>query len=350
MQRSLCLVDVFSAEPFRGNPVAVVLDAEGLDTSAMQQFASWMNLSETTFLLPPSRPEADYAVRIFTPSAELPFAGHPTLGTCHAWLAASASGQLLWAGLSDPGDDTIPSLPGSDAGSGPVTVAGSDTGAGRAVGSGSDVEAGPQAQVTFDPDTPGAGQEDAGPEGGAETTIVQECGAGLVSVQRTAAGLAFTAPPLVREGPVEGDLRDQVVAALRVDPSDVVDMRWADNGPGWLGVLLTDAAVVLALEPGQLGDLAVGVAGPYPPGSPQQFEVRTFFPQGASVVEDPVTGSFNASLAQWLLGTGQATAPYTAAQGTVLGRSGRVEVTQSADGAIWIGGATITRLTGRVEL
>lgn len=324
MQRSMCLVDVFSPEPFGGNPVAVVLDAEGLDTSAMQRFANWMNLSETTFLLPPSRPEADYAVRIFTPGVELPFAGHPTLGTCHAWLAAAASGQVPWAGPSDPGDDTVLTGPES--------------------------RPGPGAQGKADRATPGAGPGGIGPGAGDATTIVQECGAGLVAVRRTGSGLAFAAPPLVRDGPVDNKLRDRVVAALRVDPVDVVGMQWADNGPGWIGVLLADAATVLALEPAQLGDLVIGVAGAYPSGSAQEYEVRTFFPQGASVVEDPVTGSFNASLAQWLLDTGQATAPYIASQGTALGRSGRVEATRSADGTIWIGGATVTRITGQVDL
>lgn len=86
MTRPFRQVDVFTDEPYRGNPLAIVHDAVGLTADAMQRFATWTNLSETTFLLPPRDPAADYRVRIFTPSLELPFAGHPTLGSCHAWL------------------------------------------------------------------------------------------------------------------------------------------------------------------------------------------------------------------------------------------------------------------------
>jgi len=274
--RPFAQVDVFSTTPFAGNPVAVVLDGEGLSTEELQRFAHWTNLSETTFLLPPSNPAADYAVRIFTPTLELPFAGHPTLGSCHAWLEAG----------------------------------------GR----------------------PRDGE-----------TIVQECGAGLVTVRRTAAGLAFEAPPLVRSGPLEPRLLDEVVALLGIEHDDVVEARWADNGPGWVAVLLKDAEAVLALRPPGRG-LDVGVVGPQPPGSETAFEVRAFFPVGETLVEDPVTGSLNASLAQWLLASGRASAPYVAAQGTALGRAGRVHVTQDDDGAIWVGGGTRTLVRGTVEL
>ncbi|WP_157246331.1 PhzF family phenazine biosynthesis protein [Nonomuraea typhae] len=275
MTRDFVQVDVFTDTPYRGNPLAVVLDGDGLSTEQMQRFAHWTNLSETTFVLPPTTPEADYRVRIFTPAAELPFAGHPTLGTCHAWLEAGGS-----------------------------------------------------------------------PAGG--DTIVQECGAGLVRVRRDGDGLAFAAPPLLRDGPVEEDLVVRLAAMLGVERAAIVDAQWADNGPGWVAVLLGSAEEVLALRPG-LVDLDLGVAGPYPVGSPEAFEVRAFFPNNGATVEDPVTGSLNASLAGWLLRTGRAAAPYTASQGTVLGRAGRVRIT--ADGpVVWVGGSVVTCVRGTVSL
>jgi PhzF family phenazine biosynthesis protein len=273
MTRQFMQVDVFTATPYGGNPVAVVLDGEGLDTERMQRFANWTNLSETTFVLPPSAPGADYHVRIFTPAQELPFAGHPTLGTCHAWLAGR------------------PEL----------------------------------------------------------TEVVQQCGAGLITVRRTADGLAFAAPPLVRSGPVEEPLVQHIASVLGIDRAEILDAQWVDNGPGWVAVLLSSADAVLALRPGVV-DLDVGVVGPYPEGSAAAFEVRAFVPNGDSTAEDPVTGSLNASLAEWLLRTGRAGAPYVASQGTVLGRSGRVHVSRDADGTIWVGGGTVTCVTGQVEL
>ena len=182
------------------------------------------------------------------------------------------------------------------------------------------------------------------------STVVQECGAGLVSVRRTPAGLAFAAPPLVGSGPVEEALVEQVAAVLRIDRDKIVDAQWADNGPGWIAILLESAEAVLALRPGFIGDLDVGVAGPCPPGSAEQFEVRAFFPKDGTTVEDPVTGSLNASLAQWLLDSGRATAPYVARQGTALGRRGRVHLSVDADGGIWVGGGTVTCVSGIVEL
>jgi PhzF family phenazine biosynthesis protein len=268
-------VDVFTDTPYVGNPVAVVLGADGLSDEQMQQFANWTNLSETTFVLPPRDAGADYLVRIFTGSRELPFAGHPTLGTCHAWLEAG----------------------------------------GRAA----------------NPDF-----------------VVQECGAGLVTVRRTEAGLAFAAPPLVRSGPVEEQIAERVAQGLNVPRSDIVDIAWADNGPGWVAVLLASAEAVLAVKPGAL-DLDVGVAGPYPDGSPEALEVRAFSPVVASL-EDPVTGSLNASLGQWLLGSGRLASPYVARQGTVLGRRGRVHVSQDSDGQVWVGGGTVTCITGTVVI
>ena len=275
MRREFCQVDVFTTEPYRGNPVAVVLDSAGLDTAQMQQVANWMNLSETTFVLPPEGGEADYRVRIFTPSAELPFAGHPTLGTCHAWLEAGG------------------------------TPAHRDR-------------------------------------------IVQQCGAGLVPLRRTAAGLAFGAPPLLRSGPVEEPLLDRLAAELGLRRAAITDASWADNGPGWVALLLASADEVLALRPDAVS-VDVGVAGPYPAGSPEAIEVRAFTPQLGAAGEDPVTGSLNASLAQWLVGNGRLPASYVASQGTVLGRRGRVHIDQDDSGTIWVGGGTFTCIAGQID-
>jgi PhzF family phenazine biosynthesis protein len=269
-------VDVFTSAPYLGNPVAVVLNAGGLTDPELQRFARWTNLSETTFVLPPTDAGADYRVRIFTPSQELPFAGHPTLGTCHAWLSAGGT----------------PSHRG---------------------------------------------------------VIVQECRAGLVRVRQAADGLAFAAPPLLRSGPPGEALVAHIAGILGVARADIVDAQWADNGPGWVAVLLRSAEAVLALRPG-ITDVDLGVVGPYPPGSPEAFEVRAFMPKDGGTDEDPVTGSLNASLAEWLLRTGRAAAPYVASQGTVLGREGRVHVSRDDDGTIWVGGGTVTCVTGEVEL
>jgi PhzF family phenazine biosynthesis protein len=274
--RPFAQVDVFTTTPYAGNPVAVVLDASGLGAEEMQRFAHWTNLSETTFVLPPSAPDADYRVRIFTPVAELPFAGHPTLGTCHAWLGSGGAPR----------------------------------------------------------------QTDV---------IVQECGAGLVPIRRTPAGLAFAAPPLLRSGPVEETLVQDIAGALGIERGAIVDAAWADNGPGWVALMLENADAVLALRPSFI-DLDVGVVGACPAGSAEAFEVRAFFPKDGVLVEDPVTGSLNASLAQWLLGTGRASAPYVARQGTALGRSGRVHISRDGDGTIWVGGGTVTCVAGVVEL
>ena len=241
-----------------------------------RQISTRDHLLETTFVVPPSSGQADYRARIFTPSKELPFAGHPTLGTCHAWLEAG----------------------------------------GR-------------------PATP--------------RVCVQECGAGLVPVRETAAGLAFAAPPLLREGPVDEPLAAHIATVLGLSRADIVDLAWADNGPGWVAVLLSSAEAVLALRPGVV-DLDIGVAGPYPPGSPEALEVRAFTPAVGPTVEDPVTGSLNASLAQWLLAGGRVTAPYIASQGTVLGRQGRVHISRDDDGQIWVGGAVHTCVSGEAEL
>ncbi len=314
--RTFTQVDVFTATPLLGNPVAVVLDAEGMSDAEMAQFANWTNLSETTFVLPPTDPAADYRVRIFTPDVELPFAGHPTIGTCHAWL---------------------------EAGGVPKT----------------------------------------------EGTIMQECGVGLVTLRHAEGRLAFAAPPLIKGGPVDEELLAPVCAVLDIDRSEIVDAQWADNGPGWIAVMLESAEAVLALRPnfGAVDSYDIGVVGSYPlgvvgkigavgmsggspddggerssrsdhvddlgssGGSPENttVEVRAFFRSSGQAAEDPVTGSLNAALAQWLLGNGTLSAPYVAAQGTALGRAGRVYVDE-ADGEIWVGGDAVSVVSGTVAL
>ena len=270
-------VNVFSPDPFLGNPVAVVLDGADLSAEQMQQVATWANLSETTFVLPPTEPGADYHVRIFTPVAELPFAGHPTLGTAHAFLTASGSAQA---------------------------------------------------------------------------SVVQQCAAGLVRVRRAKAGLAFAAPPLTRSGPLEPPVLEALLGLLELEREDVLDAAWADNGPGWAALLLRSAERVLAVRPRPPGalDLKVGVVGAYPAGAGPAYEVRAFFPKHGVMTEDPVTGSLNASVAQWLVGTGRFQPPYMVSQGTALGRAGQVHIEGDDEGGIWVGGATMTVITGSVQI
>lgn len=273
--RRFSQVDVFSAEPLLGNPVAVVHDADGVSDEEMARFARWTNLSETTFLLEPTDPAADYRLRIWTPGGELPFAGHPTLGSAHAWLEAGG--------------------------------------------------------------VPAAGGQ-----------VVQECGAGLVRLRR-GDRLAFAAPPLVRSGPVSAADRAAIARALRIEEDEFVDSAWVDNGPGWVAVLLRDADAVLTLRPdyAAFGQLEIGVVGRHPAGADTDVEVRAFVPT-MGIGEDPVTGSFNAGVGQWLAGE-RLPASYVAAQGTVLGRQGRVHVDLEGD-TVWVGGDTLTTVTGEVAL
>jgi PhzF family phenazine biosynthesis protein len=264
--------------------VAVVHDADGITDEEMARFARWTNLSETTFLLSPTQPGADYRLRIWTPAGELPFAGHPTIGSAHAWLEAGG--------------------------------------------------------------TPATGGE-----------VVQECAAGLVRLRR-AGRLAFAAPPLVRSGPVDATDRAAIARALRICEDEIVDAGWVDNGPGWVAVLLTDAEAVLALKPdfAAFGDLEIGVVGPYRKigvvgshgaGADAEIEVRAFVPT-MGIGEDPVTGSLNAGIAQWLAGD-RLPASYVSSQGTVLGRRGRVHIETEGD-TIWVGGDALTTVTGEVAL
>ncbi len=274
-QHAFQQVDVFSSEPLKGNPLAVVCDADGLSDAQMAAFANWTNLSETTFLLKPTSPDADYRVRIFTPHGELPFAGHPTLGTCHVWLSRQ------------------------------------------------------------------------GTRGKSE--VVQECEAGLVRVKVSDGKLAFAAPPLRKSGPVDADTLEKVIKGLGLAKDAVVDANWTDNGPGWVSLLLRSRQDVLNIKPNYpvLGGFKVGVAAPCGADDAIEadFELRAF----SDGYEDPVTGSLNAGIAQWLIRAGKAPHSYVASQGTVLGRAGRVSVDKIGDD-IWIGGAVTVLIEGTVTL
>lgn len=280
MQRRFRQVDVFGDTPGTGNPVAVVLDAEGLGDDELRRFSVWTNLSECTFVLPPTDPAADYRVRIFSLSTELPFAGHPTLGTARAWLDAGGS-------PSDPG------------------------------------------------------------------TVIQQCAAGLIPVRLDGERLAFASPPRTRSGPVDAELVAELVEILGIDREQVIDAEWLDNGPGWVGLLLDSAETVLDLRPdvsAHPGRWDIGVIGPHGGGSEVAFELRAFFTQGDEPLrEDPVTGSLNAAAAEWLLASGRTEAPYLAAQGTAIGRKGRIRITREAD-QVWVGGRADVVVSGSVEL
>ncbi|MEO6247232.1 MAG: PhzF family phenazine biosynthesis protein [Sphingomicrobium sp.] len=274
------LVDVFGTRPFSGNPLPVVAAADDLLEEEMQRITRWFGYSETAFLQTPTDPAADYRVRIFTLDRELPFAGHPTLGSCHAWLASG-------------GHARNPAM------------------------------------------------------------IVQQCGAGQVSLRQLSDMLAFAAPPLIRSGAVDDKMIAEIARFLSIDPGAIVDSQWVDNGPGWVAVLLPSAEDVLALNPPANWPqrIELGVVGPCPPGNDAAYEVRSFFSGlGSAIIEDPITGSLNASLAQWLTDNGRFTAPYHARQGTAIGRDGWVSVTRDDCGRIWIGGRTTTIASGQVTL
>jgi PhzF family phenazine biosynthesis protein len=271
VDRRFTQVDVFGTSAAAGNPVAVVLDGAGLDVAWMQQLAAWLNVAETTFLLPAEDPLADYRVRIFTVAEELPFAGHPTLGSCHAWLTAGNRPR----------------------------------------------------------------QAD---------TIVQECGAGLIRIRRAHDGFAFASPPLRRSGPADDQTRAAVIAALDVSTVEVLAMEWVDNGPGWLGVLLGSPDRVLALECAPISQF-IGVTAVRDDGD---LEVRAFYPVRGAMVEDPVCGSLNAALAQWLPRHGAVQFPYSVYQGAAVGRSGRLYLS-SEDGDIWVTGTTRTLIEGTLR-
>ncbi len=273
--RRFAQVDVFADQALEGNPLAVVIDAVDLDDAQMAAFARWTNLSETAFLLPPTLPGADYRVRIFTPGGELPFAGHPTLGSCHVWLS----------------------------------------GGGKAAGE----------------------------------FVVQQCEVGLVRIRQGAQRLAFAAPPLLRTGPVAPDVLAKIALALGLTPTSIIQSQWVDNGPGWVAVMIDDRQQLLAVQPDYalLDGLQLGVVARWPDG-PAQFEVRAFIGSSPGY-EDPVTGSLNASLAQWLMACGLAPDAYVASQGTAMGRAGRVYLDRRA-GDVWVGGNVVPLIEGVVRI
>ena len=276
MRRRFLQVDVFGEHPYEGNPLAVVIDAEGLTTAEMQAFAHWTNLSETTFLLSPTHADADYRVRIFTPTEELPFAGHPTLGSAAAWLTT-------------------------------------------------------QGHIRTGVD------------------LVQECEVGRVEIRHQDDLFSFKAPPLMRSGAADEHVVAEAAEALSIHRSSIIDAEWIDNGPGWLGLLLESADEVLALTSPTSG-LSLGVAGAYPPGSPFAYEVRAFYSSHGITMEDPVTGSLNASLAQWMIASGRFSAPYRVCQGKAVGRNGVVSVDVDEGGDVWVGGNVAVCLSGEVDL
>ncbi|MES3003377.1 MAG: PhzF family phenazine biosynthesis protein [Pseudomonadota bacterium] len=280
-QRNFTQVDVFTAVPYRGNPLAVVLDGNGLSEAEMKHFARWTNLSETTFLLPPEDDGADYRVRIFTPGGELPFAGHPTLGSCHAWLESGGKPRN-------------------------------------------------------------------------REFIVQQCQVGLVKLRRDGTRLAFAAPALKRSSPSPAVLA-QIAGALGVKAQQVIAAQMLDNGPAWFSLLLDSPRTVLGLSPNhfELKNLGVkvGVAAAYAQaaaGEPD-LEVRAFA-AAIGIQEDPVTGSLNAGLAEWLIAEKYMPERYLAAQGACLDRAGRVHVERDAEGQVWIGGDSVTCIGGSVSL
>jgi PhzF family phenazine biosynthesis protein len=276
MKRRFVQVDVFGENPYRGNPLAVIVDAEGLTTSDMQTFAKWTNLSETTFLFPPTHASADYRVRIFTPTEELPFAGHPTLGSAHAWLTNG--------GVPKDGN-----------------------------------------------------------------TIVQDCKVGLIGVRREENSLSFAAPPLLRSGPIDDAVLHEAAESLGISRDAIIDAAWIDNGPGWMGILLASADEVLAIQPKPM-KLTLGVAGAHTTESRFAYEVRAFYSSNGITLEDPVTGSLNASLAQWLISSGRFNPPYLVSQGTAIGYAGVVKVDVDDSQVVWIGGNVATCISGEVDI
>ncbi|MFJ5264979.1 PhzF family phenazine biosynthesis protein [Streptomyces sp. NPDC088387] len=276
--RSFVQVDVFSTRPFQGNPVAVVMDGTDVTDDEMQRVAQWTNLSETTFVLPATTPEADYRLRIFTPQGELPFAGHPTLGSARAWLACG--------GVPRHTD-----------------------------------------------------------------RVVQECGAGLVTVRRGTDMLSFAAPPRIREGALDDAYLHRIIKAFGIQAEDVLAHQWVDNGPGWAVLHLPTADDVLALDPdlSLIPEAMVGAIGAYPEGAEHDFELRTFAP-GCGVPEDPACGSMNASVGQWLTATGAAPSAYRVSQGTRVGRAATIEVNAEADGTVWVSGTATVLVRGTITL
>ncbi|MFO1493389.1 MAG: PhzF family phenazine biosynthesis protein [Lysobacterales bacterium] len=289
--RPFLQVDVFTGKPLKGNPLAVVLDGSGLDSATMQAFARWTNLSETTFVLPPTSPGASYRVRIFTPMAELPFAGHPSVGT--AWA-------LLDAGLVKPVDGHL----------------------------------------------------------------IQECAAGLLDIEVRGSGpervVGVQAPRATRSA-LSPELIEALPTALGAH-APLVGARpvLSDVGARWVLVELPHRAAVRNLVPemeriAQLSRAAHGdgvAVFSFEPGQSIPLELRAFAP-GTGVPEDPVTGSAQAAVGDWLWSQGRLAAvggAYEASQGAAVGRDGQVQVSSSAEGRIRVGGRCCALIRGAVEL
>jgi PhzF family phenazine biosynthesis protein len=271
--------DVFTSTPTKGNGLAVVLDGDGLSDETMQSFAAWTNLAETTFLLPPTTAEADYKVRIFTPSREMPFAGHPTLGSCASWVYAGGQSR-----------------------------------------------------------TPGV--------------VRQECGVGIVDIDVTGTVPAFAAPKTT-VSPLSPEKLQAITSALGLSHDRILQSAELANGPVWQVLELADAADVLAADSSKIKFpefSGVGLIGAHPPGSECQFETRMLAPS-SGMSEDPITGSLNAAIAQWMYGASHWREPLVIAQGTCIGREGRVFIRRDdATGTVWIGGQTCILIEGTLTL
>ncbi len=280
MQRRFQQVDVFSTTAYKGNPLGVVLDGQGLDTASMQDYSLWSNLSEVTYVLPANDARADYRFRIFAREREFPFAGHPALGTARAWLHAGG--------------------------------------------------------VPRDP-----------------KQLLAECEAGLVPIRIEGETLSFASPPAVRTGAIAPHELEEMIQILGIDPQQIVDSQWTDNGPGWAAVLLENSQQVLGIAPqipNKPGRWKIGVFGALPPSSaPEKFEVRALAIENGALREDPVTGSLNGAAAQWLIDAGHATAPFANRQGVKVGRDGQVKLSV-ADGQLWVGGTASVLIEGSIEL
>lgn len=261
-------IDVFATGPFTGNPLAVICGADGLTDLQMQAIAAWTNFSETTFLLAPTSPEADYRVRIFTPTEEYAFAGHPTLGTARAWLELA----------------------------------------------------------------------------GSSGSVVQQCGIGNVTVRSDADTLAFATPPLQHSAALTDEEVGEVGEAYGVEKRQLLAAAHGDNGPGWKLVLLDSLDTLRSLRLPEGSDLKVAFAA-LTGGNDPAYELRAFTPR----FEDPVTGSANGAMAQWLRERGEVPQRYSVSQGKALGRDGRVEIVDDGED-IWVGGRTEVRVRGTLEV
>jgi len=272
--------DVFSPVPTQGNALAVVVDGQGLSDDQMRLFAAWTNLAETTFLFPPDDPAADYRVRILTPSREMPFAGHPTLGSCAAWL--HTGGKPREAGV-----------------------------------------------------------------------VRQECGVGIVEIDISQKDeLAFTAPPTTIQ-PMDSDQLEAIIETLEIPRGAILHTTHLDNGPVWQVLQLDSAENVLAVDSSRVRWPAykyIGLIGAHSSGAECDYEVRMLAPS-SGMSEDPITGSLNAAIAHWMQSDGRLPGPITVAQGTAIGRHGRVSIRPGKNSEnIQIGGQVHILIQGTVNL